>query len=167
MKILFLTASAYGNTATIAGAMAEALANNAQVKSVTVDSFTVGDLEGIHLLIVSSPTQKFNPLPELTQLLKELPSQALDGIHVAAFDTRFTEQNIEKVRILALFVKIFGYAAASLGKILVKKGGTLLVAPLGFYVTDVKGPLLDGELQRARNWARDLYQLSASQTAGP
>ena len=154
MKILFLTASAFGNTASVAGAMAEALASDADVKSVIPESFSEEDLEGVDILFLSSATQKFLPLPELMDVLKALPSRAFRGKSVAVFDTRFTEEAIRKVRILALFVKIFGYAAGTLAKVASKKGGVLIDQPQGFYVADTKGPLLDGELIRAKSWAQ-------------
>jgi flavodoxin I len=37
-----------------------------------------------------------------------------------------------------------------------KKGGQLVVPPEAFYVADTKGPLVDGEIDRAASWARDV-----------
>ena len=75
---------------------------------------------------------------------------------MTAFDTRFAESEIEKVRILAFFVKIFGYAAKPMADRLQKKGGELAVPPEGFYVTDTEGPLFEGELERAADWAKQI-----------
>jgi hypothetical protein len=80
----------------------------------------------------------------------------LEGVKVAAFDTRYREAEIEKVRILAFLVKIFGYAAKPIADRLEKKGGELAVPPEGFYVTDTEGPLFEGELERAADWARQI-----------
>ena len=111
-------------------------------------------LTGVELLIVGSPTQKFRPTGATTKLLKAIPKNGLNGVKVAAFDTRFTEEEIDRIRILAFFVKIFGYAAKPIADRLVKKGGELLSAPEGFYVSETEGPLLEDELDRAGDWAR-------------
>jgi hypothetical protein len=89
-------------------------------------------------------------------LLKSIPKNKLEGVKVAAFDTRFTVSAIENVRILAFFVKIFGYAAKPIADRLEKKGGELVIPPEGFYVDDTEGPLLEGELERAADWARQI-----------
>ena len=108
------------------------------------------------MLIVGSPTQRFRPLPAVTALLKSIPDNGLNGVKVAAFDTRFPESEIEKNRILAFFVRIFGYAAKPIADRLEKKGGDLVAPPEGFYVGGVEGPLLEGELERAADWARQV-----------
>jgi hypothetical protein len=64
---------------------------------------------------------------------------------VATFDTR-----VGKVRHLP------GSAAKSAAKALRKIGYTAVVPPESFWVADVAGPLLDGELDRARAWGEEL-----------
>jgi hypothetical protein len=54
-----------------------------------------------------------------------------------------------------LFVRLFGYVAALIANSLEKKGGELAIAPEGFYVADAEGPLVEGELERAK-WARHI-----------
>jgi hypothetical protein len=76
---------------------------------------------------------------------------------VAAFDTRLTWEEIEKSPPLPFFEKIFGYAASRIGKALRKKGGRLVVEPEGFFVDGMKGPLSEGEVERAREWAQKLF----------
>jgi len=63
---------------------------------------------------------------------------------------------IQEIRIPAFFVKIFGYAAQPIAGRLEKKGGELVIPPEGFYVDDTEGPLLEGELERAADWARQI-----------
>jgi hypothetical protein len=53
-------------------------------------------------------------------------------------------------------VDFFGYAAIPLAKRLKSKGGNLVSEPKGFYVQDTKGPLKDGELERAEYWDRKI-----------
>jgi flavodoxin len=113
-------------------------------------------LTGLTLLIVGSPTRQFRPTGAITSLLKNIPKNSLKGVKVAAFDTRLTVSKIEKIRILAFFVRIFGYAAKPIADRLEKKGGELVIPPEGFYVGDTQGPLLEGELERAADWAKQI-----------
>ena len=52
------------------------------------------------------------------------------------------------------FVRLFGYAAKPIADRLQKRGGVLVVPPEGFYVEGTEGPLQEGELERASEWAR-------------
>jgi flavodoxin len=152
MKALVVYDSAFGNTEKIAQAIGEALG----AEALRPGDVKPDHLEGLDLLLVGSPTQKFTALPSITRFLKSLPNGVLDGTKVAAFDTRFPQSQVDEVGILAFFARLFGYAAEPIGKRLEKKGGNLIVAPEPFFVSDTEGPLLDGELDRAKDWARQI-----------
>ena len=154
MKALVAYDSAYGNTEQVALAIGEALGSVEDVKTLRVGNVTPEHLEGVSLLVVGCPTQKFSPTGATTRLIKGIPKDGLKGVTVAAFDTRFTVDEIEKVKILAFLVRIFGYAAEPIADRLQKKGGELAAPPEPFYVSGTEGPLLDGELERAGEWAR-------------
>jgi flavodoxin len=156
MKAMVVYDSAFGNTEKVARAIGEALGSPEDVETVRVGNVEPEQLAGLALLIVGSPTQKFRPLPAITTFLKAIPDGGLRGVKVAAFDTRFTESEIQRVRILAFFVRIFGYAARPIADRLEKKGGDLVAPPEAFYVADTEGPLLEGELERAADWARQI-----------
>jgi flavodoxin len=156
MNSLVLYDSQFGNTGRVAQAIGEALGDTGQVAVVRVGEANLEQLGGLDLFVVGSPTQRFSPTPAATEFLKSIPAGLLDGIRVAAFDTRFTIENIEKVRVLAFFVRIFGYAAEKIARQLKSKGGIPAAPPEAFYVLDTEGPLRDGELERARTWARTL-----------
>ena len=156
MNGLVVYDSAYGNTAKIAQAIGDALGAEADVETRQVGDVEPAQLTSVDLLVVGSPTQKFRPTGAITKLLKSVPAGGLEGIKVAAFDTRFTEEDINKVRILAFFVRMFGYAAKPIADRMVKKGGRLVVPPEGFYVANTEGPLLEDELARASDWARGI-----------
>ncbi len=156
MKALVAYDSAYGNTEQIARAIGRALGSEQDVETLRVGDVTPQKLEGISVLVVGSPTQKFSPTAATNALLKRIPKDGLRGVKVAAFDTRITEAEVERIKILAFFVKIFGYAAEPIAGKLQKKGGELAIAPEGFYVGGTEGPLLDGELERAAAWARKI-----------
>ena len=156
MNAMVVYDSAFGNTEEVAQAIGRALGPLGEVEVVRVGEVKPAHFAGLSLLVVGSPTQKFRPLPAISNWLKGIPSRGLDGVKVAAFDTRIPQSKIDEVGILAFFVKIFGYAAKPIADRLVKKGGRLVVAPEGFYVGDTTGPLLEGELERAAEWARQI-----------
>lgn len=156
MKAMVVYDSAFGNTEKVAQAIGQALGPSEDVQTVRVKNVKPERLAGLTLLIVGSPTQKFSPLGTITKFVKGIPNNGLEGVKVAAFDTRVTASEIEKVRILAFFVRIFGYAAKPIADRLVKKGGELAVPPEGFYVGGTEGPLLEGELERAADWAKQI-----------
>ena len=154
MKILIVYDSFFGNTEQIAQAMAAALEAPEEVTLLKVDAVQPQHLEGLAYLIVGSPTRGFRPSPATTSLLKSIPRKKLEGVRVAAFDTRVPIQEIKRPAILDFLVKIFGYAADPIGKKLQQKGGKVVVPAEGFYVMDTEGPLKDGELERATAWVR-------------
>jgi flavodoxin len=152
--------SVYGNTkqigAAIGAAIGEELGSPADVNVVSAADARPEHLAGLSLLVVGSATQKFSPLGPTNRFLKSIPNDGLAGVKVAAFDTRIPESEIEKVRILAFLVRFFGYAAEPIAKRLQKGGGEQLVPAEGFYVGGTEGPLLEGELERAADWGRQI-----------
>ena len=163
MKALVIYDSQFGNTRRVAETIGAALGKVGEVAVVPVGDANPDQLAGLDLLIVGSPTQRFNPTPATTNFLKRIPAGGLNGTRIAAFDTRFTVENIENIRILAFFVRIFGYAAEKIARRLVSKGGIPAGEPGRFYVLDTEGPLLGGELERAAAWATGA---AASRAAG-
>jgi flavodoxin I len=67
-------------------------------------------------------------------------------VRVAGFDTRLT----------AKWVRIFGYAGPKIAAALQQKGGTQVGSPGGFFVKGKEGPLVEGEVERAAAWAREI-----------
>jgi flavodoxin I len=156
MKALVAYDSVFGNTEQIAQAIGNALGSQEDVEILRVSNVKPEQLTGLKLLIVGSPTQQFRPTAATTSLLKSIPKNGLKCVKVAAFDTRFTVSEIEKVRILAFFVRLFGYAAKPIADRLEKKGGELAIPPEGFFVEGIEGPLKEGELERAADWAKQI-----------
>jgi flavodoxin I len=155
MKTLVLFESFFGNTEKIARTVGTAL-NLADSDIVRISEMKPGQLDGVELLIVGTPTRAFQASPDTKTFLKGLPAKSLAGKKVAAFDTRavMTEKTPGFLKFMA---GIFGYAAEPMHKALIKKGGTQAQAPAGFFVLDSEGPLKDGELERAAEWARGIH----------
>ena len=146
MKALIVYDSVYGNTEKIARAIADAITPSGEVKVLRVGEANPSELESADLLIVGSPTHGGRPTPAIQDLLNKVPK--LQGVNVAAFDTRIQTK----------LVRVFGYAAGRIAGNLKKKGGNLIASPAGFFVTGSKGPLKEGELERAAGWAKGILE---------
>lgn len=157
MSTLLIYDSFFGNTKKIAEAIVKGFGEG-NCKSVRVDDFKSDNLNDIKLLIVGSPTRAFMPSPKIKKFISLLAKNKINGINIAAFDTRADMSKVNN-KILKVMVKLFGYGAEPIEKKLVKKGGISVVAPEGFYVNDTEGPLGDGEIERAVNWGKRIANL--------
>lgn len=143
MRALIVYDSLHGNTAQVAQAIGDALAGEVSVRRVVgVGAAEVG---AVDLLIVGSPTHGGWFTEAIKDWLDQIPATAVQDIRVAVFDTRTPPTRLSR---------IFGFAAPRIAKSLEKKGVTLLVPPAGFIVKGIKGPLDEGELERAAGWAQ-------------
>ena len=155
MKALVVYDSFFSNTEKIAQAIGEALRPQGEVGIFRVADIKVEQVAGVEVFIVGSPTRGFRPTPAIRDFLKSIPRNGLQGVRVAAFDTRIAVQDVDN-RFLHTMVRLFGYAAKPIADLLQKKGGELCLPPEGFIVKDTEGPLKEGELERAAEWARGL-----------
>jgi len=153
MPSLVIFDSVFGNTEQISHAVATGLGTEAQclrAGAVSLDQLSQADL-----IIMGSPTRGFAATPALMSLLKSLPKNWLAGKRVAAFDTRMQLDSI-KGKLFKKIVDLGGYAAPIIATQLASKGGKLCVPAAGFFVQGEEGPLVNGELERAEAWARQL-----------
>ena len=146
MKVLVVYDSVYGNTEQIARAIGGAITGD--VKVLRAGEATPTELASLDLLIVGSPTQGGRPTPAVQDFLGKIPEKALKNIKAAAFDTRASTK----------WVGIFGYASRKIAGNLEGKGVILAAPPEGFFVTSTKGPLKEGETERAAAWAKGLLE---------
>ena len=165
-RALVVYESMFGNTEQLAHAVAEGL----RLDGLMVDAVDVGEAPsvdgGVDLLVVGAPTHAFSlsrPRTRADAVRQGAPAVKADhGLRewltscggsretdvvarLAVFDTRVTQ-----VRHLP---KAAGRKAARLGE---RQGYLLIAKPASFLVEDVKGPLLEGELDRAVAWGRHL-----------
>ena len=153
MKTLIVYDSIFGNTEKIALAISNSLSSKGNVETCRVSAIKLEQLIGLDLLIVGSPTRAFRPTKAITNFLKKISSNGLKGVKVAAFDTRISPTDVNS-RFLDILVKLFGYAAKPIADKLERKGGELIISPEGFFVKGTEGPLKDGEIERAVDWAK-------------
>ncbi len=157
MKTLVVYNSYFGNTEKVAQAVCETLKSRGEAECRKVSEVDPGQLQGYDLLVVGSPTRAFQPSDGTKKFLKNIPTDALQGMDVAAFDTRINPEETNS-GFLRFMVRMFGYADAPIARQLTKKGGRLSGKTEGFFVSASEGPLKDGELERAQDWARSLGQ---------
>jgi flavodoxin len=142
MKTLIVYDSLYGNTETIAGAVAKGIAGD--VKVIKVTNAKADDINNVDLLIIGSPTQGGRYTKTMEPFLNEIAGCIKDNTKIAVFDTR----------VPAKWVKVFGYAAGKLADFFKKAGFEPLVPPEAFMVESAKGPIQEGELERAAEWGK-------------
>lgn len=158
MKAVVVYQSHWGNTAAVARAIAEGIGEGAV--ALTTGQATAEALAGADLVVAGSPVIAFRMPTEQTRnsLASEQspeppdlsqPSMAawLEGLapgnaSAAAFDTRARGP--------------FGSAAPAIAKGLEKAGYRLVAKPRGFSVQGKYGPMRPGEIDRARQWGREL-----------
>ena len=155
MKVLIVFDSQFGNTEKIARAIGEGFSENDKVKVVRVSE--AKELGGVDVLIAGSPTQGGRPTERLRDFLNRIPENGLKGISVAAFDTRILEKDQNFA--LSMLMKTIGYAAEKISKMLESKGGKLVAQPEGFIVKGKEGPLAEDELERAKDWAKQVIKV--------
>ncbi|MDF2678284.1 MAG: flavodoxin [Bacillota bacterium] len=158
MRILVVYDSIHGNTK----AIAESIGNSYDfddelVKVINVKNADINNLKNIDLLIVGSPTIYFKPTAAIENFLDSIPVDGLKGIKVMAFDTRYSKVEMMEM-VLKKLIKSFEYAAEPISEKLVKKGGKLITAPEGFIAKANKGPLHEGEIERAVAWAQNTVE---------
>ena len=151
MKTLVVYDSVYGNTETIAKAVATGLGNAPKVRVSRAAGLGASDIADVDLLVVGAPTQGGRPTKPVQDFLAKIEGASLGGKKVAAFDTRIPGK----------FATIFGYAATRIARMLEKSGGKLVVPPEGFFVRGKEGPIKEGESERATQWAKTVLAASA------
>jgi flavodoxin len=162
VKAVVVYESLWGNTASVARAIADGLGTEAKVLSTS--QATAEELVGADLVVAGGPVFGFQlssermrqgirdspesgaPAPDLSgpplrSWLEALPSGT--G-RCAAFDTRVRGP--------------FGKGAPTVAVGLQAKGYQLVARPEGFIVTGKYGPLRKGELDRARQWGEQLLR---------
>ncbi len=146
MDSLVVYYSKFGNTKRVAEAIAEILQSAGPVRIMNLESVSISDLKGLNLLVVGVPTHRMNLPEEVRFMLKKYSRRILRSTYVAAFDTSY-----EMSRWLAFFT-----ARRKLMLRLRRLGGKRIVRPETFRVVEKKGPLHEGELERAKSWASSM-----------
>jgi menaquinone-dependent protoporphyrinogen IX oxidase len=152
MNALVVYWSKFGHTQQLAETIAAEIATSDSARAMSLEQLTSADLSAADLIILGCPTH-VGRLPEAVRpLLAAFPKRLLKRTPAAAFDTSY-----QMHRLLLPFT-----ASRRLARALRKLGGRLVVQPENFIVGGREGPLMDGELARARQWVQHIKtQLTA------
>ena len=153
LKVLVVYDTIYGNTAKIAEAIIEGIGGNQESRLIKAQEASADILQDVDLLLVGSPTHAGTFIEPVKNFLAGIPADALQNVRVAAFDTSFNIQT--QGAFLRFIMRTFGYAAPKIADKLSEKGATVLAAET-FIVLESEGPLQEGEVERARDWASAL-----------
>jgi flavodoxin len=153
MKSLVIYFSKFGNTKTVAEAVAEVLASAGQVRAIPTDPLEAADLHRVDLVVMGSPTHRMNLPQAVRPVFGRLPKRSLRQARVAAFDTSYK---------MSPFLAR-STAAPKLLRKLRRLGGKALVPAETFHVMEAEGPLFEGEIERAKAWAGTLLERSNQQ----
>jgi flavodoxin len=143
MKSVVIYDSQYGNTRQIAEAIAAELKAAGRVEVENARMGTVELPSDLELLVAGGPTQAHGMTRPLRAQLDMLTSRRLEGVAAATFDTRARGPRF-----------LTGAASRGIARRLAGTGARLVVEPESFLVDGKEGPLAEGELERARAWAR-------------
>ena len=152
-----------GNTRQIAHAVANVLAEHGTVEVLSVDEANSASIPRVDLLVIGAPTHVWGMSWHWTRRIANRSYDRADGARVgirdwlrqvgpghgqagAAFDTEFRT---------ALGV---GAASRAIARRLRRRGYRLIDKPTRFAVETTVGPLCEGELARARQWAGELVR---------
>jgi menaquinone-dependent protoporphyrinogen IX oxidase len=166
MHTLVVYESMYGNTHTVANAIAHGLGPNGAATVVAVKDLTAELVDEADLILLGSPTHVHGmPRPQTRKAAEEAARETDAGVELdvhapglrewfdaagsipkraAAFDTR-----------IDLPAAITGRASKGIAHRLRKHGATLVAEPMSFFVTK-DNRLEAGEEQHAREWGKQL-----------
>ncbi len=149
MNVLIIYDSTFRNIKLIAQSIAEALRMQGPVYLSSIEERSSFNLKTVDVLIVGCPTRRLGLTPGMLAYLQSIPSESLDGLMAAAFDTRPCKSVWET-----------GSAAWSIANHLERLGAMLISPPESFFVADNEGSLEEGEFDRAARWATALLDRS-------
>ncbi len=163
MDALVVYESMFGNTEEIAKAIAEGLSTRLRTEVAEAGRAPGAVGAEVGLLVVGGPTHAFamsrastrrsaaqqatRPLVSAGNGVREWLATlrtSSAGLRSAAFDTRVAKPRMP------------GSAARGIARRLRRLGVRVVAPAQSFYITGTEGPLVEGELERARKWGESL-----------
>jgi flavodoxin len=174
-RALVVYESVFGDARTIAQAIAAGMSASLPAEAVAATEAPDEIGSDVAMLVVGGPNHALGmPRPSTREgAVKQYGADIADigaglhewldgmrvttsGVVAAAFDTRGSGH--------PLLTKM-DHAARTEEKLLGKLGATVIAPAEHFFVADTKGPLVDGEEDRARTWGRTLAEMVVARSA--
>src|SRR5688572_18682952 len=162
MHALVVYESIFGNTKQIADAIGEGLRAQADDVDVIEVGSALAQPVGIDLLVVGGPTHACGMTREVTRrdARQQAKARGIEpvsaGVGVREWMAALPERSAGSIATFDTIVRTrwfpTGSAAKSATSTLRRHGYVQVAEPEHFYVTDVAGPLEEGECERARRW---------------
>ncbi|MDH3364389.1 MAG: hypothetical protein OEM29_00050 [Thermoplasmata archaeon] len=155
LKAVIAVDSVYGNTKLVAEAFKEEIEKAGhEVELINLRKEFRVPSEG-DLLFIGSPTRVAKMTAKAKKFVKKLDAAAWSGKTVVVFDTHMPlPDDPEKQKKAMKWVE--PGAAGRLSVLTAERGLKVHSPPLRFMVSDMKGPLAPGELEKARALAREI-----------
>lgn len=153
MKTLIVYDSYYGNTKKMAEELKKGI--EGEVVVLNASDAIKENIKEVDYLIIGSPTRAFSATSNIKKFIKNNKKTNFDKMKIAVFDTRMNVD--EAPKILKFLASKFGFATNKMEKWLLKAGGKIAIKSEGFFVTEIQGPLKEGEIDRAKTWLVQIY----------
>jgi hypothetical protein len=158
MKAIVVFESLWGNTATLARAIAEGLGSGAKALS-TAEANTAA-LAGADLIVAGAPVLGFRvPSAQMLQMIEQSREKVAPDLSQPAMGAWLDALAPGRGRCAAFETRIWWSPGGSTGGIergLESKGYGILAKAQRFIVSGKYGPLRAGELDKARAWGAEL-----------
>ena len=159
MRAVVVYESLWGNTAAVAGAIAEGLGPEARALSTA--EATGSALGGVDLIVAGAPVLGFKLPTDRCGERADQPGKApsppdLSHPSMRSWLDALPARPRPRGCVRHPGARPFGKAAPAIAEGLEKAGYRAIAEPTGFVVAGKFGPLRDGELERARRWGAEL-----------
>jgi hypothetical protein len=164
MKAVVVYESLWGNTATVARAIAEGL--GAGAKALSTAEAIGAAIAGADLIVAGAPVLGFRvPSAKMLQMIEQSHEKVAPDLSHPAMGAWLDSLPAGKGRSAAFESRIWWSPGGSTGGIergLESKGYARLAKAQRFIVAGKYGPLREGELEKARAWGAELAQAMKS-----
>lgn len=147
VKALIIYDTKFGNTEKVAKTITEALSAKYEVTCKKVSETSISEIQEADLILIGSPTHAWNMSLNTKKLFNKLEKERFEGKIAAAFDTKLPKW-------------FAGSAAKKIEKRLKELGFGIALPYFNAYVTQVQGPLRDGEIERCREFSARLLEIA-------
>lgn len=146
VKVVVCYESKYGNTKRLAEAIADEMqrVGGTEVTTSALRAFDIDDLANYDMLLLGGPTHFGGPTRRVTKFIDALGKRNVHGKLAAVFDTYLGEDFEKSVK------KMEEQIRAQV------PGLTIRAPGLSIRVEDIKGPIVEGELLKCKDFVKQL-----------